>query len=114
MWFICYCVLIVACFGIGALVVGIIGGLLLSAFLVVLGLGIKHPKKYAIYTCSFFSFIGLSLYLIAHPNLVHLGILKIQNSVFLTNIALAVTIIVILIAVYSTLKLTKGLWNGDF
>lgn len=114
MWLICYCVLIVACFGIGALVVGIIGGLLLSAFLVVLGLGIKHPKKYAIYTCSFFSFIGLSLYLLKHPNLVHLLFLRVQNSVFLTNIALAVTIIVIWIAVYSTIKLTQGLGRGDF
>ena len=105
MMVICIFMLLVASFGIGAVVIGTICGLLLNVFLVVLGMGIKYPKKYAIYTCSFFSFIGLSLYLLKHPNLVHL---------LLTNLALAVTIIVILIVVYSTIKLTQGLGRGDF
>ena len=109
MMVICIFMLLVASFGIGAVVIGTICGLLLNVFLVVLGMGIKYPKKYAIYTCSFFSFIGLSLYLLKHPNLVHLLFLRVQNSVFLTNLALAVTIIVILIVVYSTIKLTQGL-----
>ena len=105
MMVICIFMLLVASFGIGAVVIGTICGLLLNVFLVVLGMGIKYP----IYTCSFFSFIGLSLYLLKHPNLVHLLFLRVQNSVFLTNLALAVTIIVILIVVYSTIKLTQGL-----